>query len=358
MRRTTIRDVAERAGVGKVTVSYVLNGRSRSARISKETEAKVLAAAKELAYRPNAVARMLATQRTSILAVVFQYATLFAADSGFINQVMRGACFAAVEEGFDLMLHTKTVLSSDAEADVLTDGRVDGVLILRDPDDPTLANLIARDFPTVQFFTKSNHPNAAWVDADNTAGGRLAAEHLLSLGHRKFAMVAGPPGSAAANDRLNGFRGRLAESGLLLSDDHVVRVGNPLEVDALQSLFQREDRPTAIFAWADDVAIASMDLLASMGLRCPQDFSIVGFDSLDICNRCRPGLTSVAQPISEMAATAVRLLSQLVKGKTPVTRQVLFPLRLDVRGSTAPVAPTVPNEVNPYESARFSVHAD
>lgn len=358
MRRPTIRDVAQKAGVGKVTASYVLNGRSRSARISKETEAKVLAAARDLAYSPNAVARMLATQRTSIIAVVFQYGTLFAADSGFISQVMRGACGAAVEEGFDLMLHTKTVVSPEAEADVLTDGRVDGVLILRDPDDPTLSNLVARNFPTVQFFTKSNHPSAAWVDADNTAGGRLAAEHLLELGHREFGMVAGPQGSAAANDRLNGFRGRLAESGIVLSDERIVRVGNPQEVGAIEPLFTSATRPTALFAWADDVAIASMEAIQDLGLVCPTDVSIVGFDSLDICNRCRPGLTSVAQPIPEMAAAAVRLLSQLVKGETPVTRQLLFPLRLDVRGSTAPISPTVPNEVNPYESTLLSVHAD
>ena len=214
MRRTTIQDVANLAGVGKVTVSYVLNGQSKTARISDETAEKVLQAARDLNYRPNAVARMLATKETKTLAIVFQYGAYFSTWSSFTNEVMRGVCAATVELGYDLMLHTKHVGNPHTEADALADGRVDGVLILRDQDDATLKELLDRKFPVVQFFTRSDDSRAAWVDADNYYGGQLATRHLLELGHRRIAMIRGGAGSVSSNDRFNGYRDAMESAGV------------------------------------------------------------------------------------------------------------------------------------------------
>src|SRR5579862_1897178 len=213
-RRITIEDVARHAGVGKVTVSYVLNGRSKAARISEETRKRVLQVADELQYRPNAVARMLATKRSDTLAVVFQFGTYFSAWSSFTSEVMSGISEATVEEGCDLLLHTKQVRDALDEADALADGRVDGALVLRDEDDPTLVRLVEKGFNCVQFFTHSDGLDVPWVDCNNVLGGSLATEHLIALGHRKIAMVCGSLRSVSSNDRIAGFRSAMAAHGL------------------------------------------------------------------------------------------------------------------------------------------------
>ncbi len=327
--------MAKKAGVGKVTVSYVLNGHAKVARISEETQSRVKAAAHELSYRPNALARMLSKGRTDALAVVFQRGHFFAGWSGFTADVMRGVSTAAVEMGYDLMLHTRD-LTPDAEADALADGRIDGALVLRDEGDPLVAALGSRDLPCVQFFSRGQG-DAPFVDADNYSGGRLATRHLLELGHRQIAMVRGPQRSHSSNDRYVGYRDALEGAGVGVAPERVVSVPSALsDIEPVRRLMNAPDRPTALFCWSDEVALALLPMLRELGLRIPEDVSLVGFDSLAACERSVPALTSVHQPIFEMAAQATRLLAALVREETPAQRQILVPLSLDVRRSTAP----------------------
>ena len=334
-RRITIEDVARQAGVGKVTVSYVLNGRSRANRISEATETKVLAAAKQLNYRPNALARGLATRRTDTLAVVFQSGAYFTAWSGFTSEVMRGVADATVENNFDLMLHTKQVTGADEEAVALTDGRVDGVLILRDENDPTLLRLIETGFPCVQFFTRNEGLDIPWVDCNNVEGGRIATQHLLNLGHTKIGMVHGAKRSKSSNDRRIGYRTCLQERGGEVHDDWSVEYTD-LSADPAPviELFKKTNRPTALFVWSDDIALAIMHALRAAKISVPDDVSIVGFDSSAAATTAVPALTSVYQPVREMAAAATRMLIKLVRGEEIPTQDILFQPTLNVREST------------------------
>jgi LacI family transcriptional regulator len=324
--------------VGKVTVSYVLNGQSRTARISEETERKVLRSAEELGYRPNALARMLVTQRSDALAVVFQYGAFFSALSSFTSEAMRGVCAACVETGFDLMLHTKPADDPIAEACALMDGRVDGVLMLRDRDDPAISEISANKFPCVLFFTRSSDPSVPFVDSDNYSGGIMATRHLLELGHTKIGMVLGAPGSIAGTDRFNGYRAAMEGAGLEVRTDWLIR-NLGLDSSSFVQLLQREDRPTAFFVWSDDDAFLAMRLAQEFGLSVPSDLSIVGYDSSEACERSAPTLTSVRQPVFEMAHTATRLLVSLVRGQRPENARIVFPTDLDIRGSTAAPRP-------------------
>jgi len=334
VKRPTIRDVAERAGVGKVTVSYVLNGQSRSARISEATERRVIEAALELQYRPNALARMLATQRTDVLAVVFQQGSYFSTWSNFTSEVMRGVSAAAVELGYDLMLHTKEC-PPEQHADVLADGRVDGALVLRDEGDEVVRGLAKRGLPCVSFFCRASDVDLPYVDSDNVEGAAIAVQHLIDLGHKRIAMLRGPLRSTNACHRLDGYFNAMSSSGLFPRPDWVVS-----EMDCLQALMKRKERPTAIFVWADDVAFEVLLMLREMGLRVPEDVSVVGFDSVNACNQSVPPLTSVRQPVFDMASTATKLLAALIRGQAPEQTQILLPLVLDVRGSTAPCSST------------------
>ncbi len=334
MSRVTILDVAKRANVSKVTVSYVLNGHSVKERISSETSARVLKVAKELGYRPNAIARTLVTKRSEILAIVFQRGDFFSTWSGFTGEIMRGVSSAAVELGYDLMLHTKSV-TPEFEADALCDGRVDGALVLRDEGDPVLLGLLHHEFPCVQFFTRSEGSGAPFVDADNYAGGRLATRHLLDLGHQKIGMIRGSLRSTSSNDRYNGYRDALEGAGIGVGPERVLQVSPGSDMGPLAQLMRGPDRPTALFVWSDDVAFACIAMLKDLGLRVPEDVSVVGFDSLEACERCSPTLTSIRQPVFEMASEATRLLVSIIRGESAPRKQILFPLSLDVRGSTA-----------------------
>ncbi|MFQ3667359.1 MAG: LacI family DNA-binding transcriptional regulator [Fimbriimonadaceae bacterium] len=334
--RVTIADVARRAQVSKVTVSYVLNGRGGEARISPETASRVLAAARELNYSPNAVARMLVTKRTDVLAVVFQRGHFFSTWSSFIAEVMRGVSSAAVESGYDLMLHTKDV-SPESEAFVLSDGRVDGALVLRDEGDPILDGLLAAQLPFVQFFTRTDRPDCAYVDADNYAGGRLATRHLIDLGHRKIAMVRGSLRSTSSNDRFNGYRDALETAGIGVAPERVVSIPTPAsDFEVFTRLLESPDKPTAVFVWSDEIAFRCMEAARDLGLSIPDDLSVVGFDSLEACNRSAPPLTSVRQPVFEMAREATRALVAMIRDPDAPRPQMVFPLTLDVRSSTAP----------------------
>ena len=335
MKRTTIEDVARKAGVGKVTVSYVLNGHAAVARISEGTQERVRAAAHELNYRPNALARMLSTKRTNVLAVVFQRGHFFAGWSGFTAEVMRGISTTAVEIGYDLMLHTRD-LPADEEADALADGRIDGALVLRDEGDPLVGNLKNRDLPCVQFFSRGQ-ADIPFVDADNYSGGRMATRHLVELGHRRIAMVRGPQRSHSSNDRFVGYRDALEGAAIGVAMERVISIpSGHSDLEPLRRLMTSPDRPTALFFWSDEVALACMPMLREVGLRIPEDVSLVGFDSLSACDRAVPALTSVRQPIFEMASQATRLLGALAGKEDVEQRQILVPLTLDIRRSTAP----------------------
>jgi LacI family transcriptional regulator len=324
-QRATIADVAKLAGVGKVTVSYVLNGQGRTARISDETAKKILRAAEQLSYRPNAVARMLVTKRTDLIAVVFQRGDFFSSGSAFTAEVLRGVGAKAVETGFDIMLHTKEV-PSQTEADVLADGRVDGVLILRDEDDPTVVGLADRGLPCVRFFSRSHSADKPYVDADNYSGGRLATRHLIDLGHRRIGMVRGSLRSTSSNDRYNGYRDALEGAGIGVAPERVLSVSSTSsDFEPLLQLMKSKDRPTALFFWSDEIAVAGAACIRRIGLRVPEDVSIIGFDSLDVCNHSTPPLTSVRQPIFDIAQEATQLLVSLIRGEPAARQQIVYP---------------------------------
>lgn len=336
---TTIKDVAKRAGVSKATVSYVLNGREQHIRITDETKRRVLEAARELNYHPNGLARGLALKRTNTIALVMQYARMFSGWSGFTGTMMRGLTEAAFEAGVDLMLYTCDRPSPEQEAAALTDGRIDGALLLRDREDPLPGLLCRRGLPVLQIFARNEDRDVPYIDCDNRAIGRLAAEYLLGLGHRRILHLAGPKSSSAAFDRLTGFSEVLRDAGAPLKPEWCIEMTYAgASFDAVEQVLRRADRPSAIFAWADDVAIRLMAVAQSLGIRVPEELSVLGCDSTELCDHTTPALTSIRQPIREMAAQAVTLLVQRVRGEVDTLEPAVFAPAIDERASCAPCA--------------------
>lgn len=333
-RRITLEDVARRAGVSKVTVSNILNNRPTAVPISEATRQRVLAVVQELGYYPNAVARALARQRTDTIAIVLQFPAIFQGWSGFTNELMHGVSDKAIELGYDILLHTRAQPSVEREAHSLMDGRVDGALLLRDYDDPLSSLLAERDFPHVLFFTRSPRPDVCWVDCDNYKGARIAVEHLLAQGRTRIAHLAGPPRACSAADRLRGYRDTMEQHGLSIAPEWIIPAHyGGADLAPLMTLLLQPKRPDAIFAWSDEVAIRAMNLCKELGLSVPDDVAIVGFDSTQICEHTDPPLTSVRQPIYEMAATALEMLVKLIRHEPLAEPTRIFEPTLDIRGS-------------------------
>lgn len=334
IRRPTISDVAKLAGVSKVTVSYVLNGQSQSARISSATQEKVFGAAAHLGYTPSAIARSMVSGKSETLGVVFQHAQYFADPSDFMREVMHGVSLGAVSQGYDLLLHTKPFNDVLTEVAALTDGRVDGVLMLRNYDDETLNSLIKRGFPSVLFFTHA--ANAPSVDADNYQGGRLATEHLADLGHRNLGMICGHHYSTSGRERLAAFLDVLRERDLPIQPRSLLEPTPGEEVAEIREYLMRPDRPTGIFCFSDLYAFYVLKAANELGISVPDELSVVGFDSLESCEHSNPPLTSVRQPVIDIARAATELLISIVRGEPVEENAVLFPTSLDIRRSTAP----------------------
>ncbi len=342
-KAVTIKDVAARGGVSKTAVSYVLSGRETGVRISEETRGRVLAAARELGYHPNALARGLARQQTDTLALVMQFPSVFSGWSGFTNELMHGATDAATALGLDLLLHTKGLDSASQDAAALTDGRVDGALLLRDQDDPLPACLAERGFPFVQIFSRPSllseiFDTSCFVDCDNVAGAFLAVDYFWSLGHRRIGHLSGSPHSAAAADRLRGWREALTAHGVVPKPEWecgMTYAGSDFSL--FIAMMARPDSPTAIFAWSDDVAVRAIRVLREqLGLRVPEDISVLGFDGTEMCDHTLPRLSSVRQPVYAMAARGVETLAALLRREPLPERHVIFTPALAMRDSCGP----------------------
>lgn len=333
--RVTITDVARRAGVSKVTVSYVINGREGRVRISDETRQRIREAIRELGYRPNALARALTQQRTSTIGVVMQYAAIFGGWSGFILELLHGASHEAIEQQYDLMMYTGAHGDDvEHETNAVMDGRIDGALLLRDIDDPLSDILADSGFPHVLIFTRSRRPDVYYVDCDNVKGGYMATKHLLNLRHRAIVHLRGSSHSAPALDRWHGYVQAMREEGIEPGEGWVIEMPGPLsDVTPLVALLRASNRPTAIFAWSDDVAIRAMQVVREIDLRIPEDVAVVGYDSTEVCNHTDPPLTSVRQPIYEMAREGVRTLVRLINGERPRRLARVFEPTLDIRRS-------------------------
>ena len=325
-RRTVTRaDVARLAGLSTAVVSYVLSGSDRP--VSEASRARVLAAVEALGYRPNAAAQALSRGRSTMI--------------GFIVPDQRNPFFAEMMSAVDgaahahdlmvltLNAHERRSVDGDEIAG-LTSQQMEGI-ISADALTPQELTIIERNrIPLVyvnQFTARPGHPT---FSTDYIAGSRLAVEHLLSLGHRRIAFVGN---ESPLDTRESGWRRALADAGVpagpVFHSEYSLRGG----YEAGLQVADRRDELTAVFAASDQVATGLLTALHERGVDIPGEVSVVGFDGTPEAAYTWPALTSVSQPVHEMANDAVALL---VSGElSPMFRN--YPAELVVRASTGPV---------------------
>ncbi len=332
-RGSTIKDVAARAGVGIGTVSRVLNDHPA---VSVETRSRVQAAMTALHYQPSRVARALSRRRTGTIAVVVPFFTHPSA-----VERLRGVLAALDETAFEVVLYSVDHADRRREPlSRLSRRDADGLLILTlPPSEAELASLRARAMPTVAVDVELDGiPN---IVVDDIEGGRLAARHLLSLGHERIGYFGDEVdirfGFTSAQRRRAGFESELAGAGHPLAGALSREcMHEPAAIERCAAeLLGMDAPPTAIFAYSDAKALALLEAASRLGLRVPDDISIMGFDDIEVARHV--GLTTVRQPLFESGYSGATMLLDLLHGTTTSAR---VSLTLDVieRRTTGPVA--------------------
>ncbi|MER6206987.1 MULTISPECIES: LacI family DNA-binding transcriptional regulator [unclassified Streptomyces] len=340
-RRPTLEEVAARAGVGRGTVSRVING---SPRVSDATRAAVEAAVAELEYVPNTAARALAANRTDAIALVVpEPETRFFAEPYF-SDMLKGVGTQLADTELQLLL---IFAGSDRErqrlAQYLAAHRVDGVLLVSvHADDPLPDLLAALEIPAVISGPRSATEPLTSVDSDNYGGARSAVEHLLSRGRTRIAHITGRLDVYGAQRRVDGYRAALLDAGHEV-DEHLIQPGDFTEEGgrrAMTELLLRRPDVDAVFAGSDVMAAGARQVLREEGRRIPDDVALVGYDDSAIARHMDPPLTSVRQPIEEMGRSMIDLLLAEIADRRPAAtrgperRQAVLATELVTRASS------------------------
>jgi DNA-binding LacI/PurR family transcriptional regulator len=321
-------DVAARAGVSRALVSLVMRG---SPKVSDHRRLAVIDAARELGYRPNAVARSLAERRSKTFGVVINdLHNLFFAD------VVDGVHGEATDNGFRLLLNAAWRTEADEERaiEAFLEHRVDAVILLGSRVSHRVLAGVAAAVPLVVIGTELDGIDV--VVNDDERGGELVVEHLVGLGHTGIVHVDGGPGAGAAKRR-RGFVMAMEARGLapsVIEGDFTDESG----ARAAEVLLARQEPPTAVFCANDLAAVAAIDRFEDAGLSVPGDISVVGYDNTSIAGLNHIGLTTVNQPRHQMGRVAVRCaLERLDRGRREAVAHVLEP-ELIVRSTSGPPA--------------------
>jgi DNA-binding LacI/PurR family transcriptional regulator len=325
-RQARSQDVAKLAGVSRTTVSFVLNN-VPGVKITQETRQRVLEASRELNYYPTAAARSLASGKTQRIGLILGEGQKRLSADAFLPTFLQGVTASVHRRGYLLVLQmAEDVPSHEAYVRLIREQQVDG-LIISGPrsDDPLLSELADDRFPLL-LHGRLDDCHLPCVDVDNKAGAYQAVTHLIGLGHQRIGFVSNAPLSyAGAQDRFAGYRQALTEHDLPLDDDLVRTAAFLPETGqaAMEELLALPERPTAVFAASDVVAIGVMGAIQAAGFKIPGDVAVVGFDDIFLAAHTQPPLTTVRVPAYGLGWTSAEVLIALIEGDEEVSAVTL-----------------------------------
>ncbi|WP_394436707.1 LacI family DNA-binding transcriptional regulator [Streptomyces sp. SGAir0957] len=330
----TLEEVAARAGVGRGTVSRVIND---APGVRSSTRDAVRRAIAELGYVPNLAARSLAVRRADAVALVMMESDWRLFGEPFFSEIVRAVGNALADSGMQLLL---TLIRSETERQRFVayarGGRVDGVLLMSVRAQDPLPDMLAdAGLPTVLLGRRTGEECVTYVDADNVGGARAAVSHLLDSGCRTIAAITGPLDMYVAQCRLRGYREALRQAGvadvpsLIVEGDFTEERGRLAMADLI------EQHPTldGVFAASDTTAAGALAALHAAGRRVPDDVKVIGFDDFPLAERTNPKLTTVRQPVDEIGRTMVRLLEEEMREPATAWRHVILRTELVLRDS-------------------------
>jgi LacI family transcriptional regulator len=331
-KRITMRQIAARAHVSVGTVSHVINN---TAGVREPVRRRVLEAIERLGYQPSLLARGLRRNQTTIIGVIIPDIS-----NPFFPLVVRGVEDIAYQNSYRLMLCNA---DNDAQKeqvyfDELRAYRMAGLIVIPSANSRLVAAAgTAGELPVICLDRCPEGWKGDSITVDNAEGAYQATRYLLGLGHRGIAAIAGQLHVTSAVERLKGFKRALRESGITIAPEYIQegRFDRLSGYEKSLMLLQFSPRPTAIFAANDLVALGVLAAMRELGLRCPEDVSLAGFDDLEIASFTNPALTTVAQPAYQMGARAAALLFERLRGENLPAQHIVMNTSLKVRDSTA-----------------------
>lgn len=342
----TIRDVAREAGVSIATVSYVLN--NKSAAISEDTRQLVWDAVQKTGYMPNVTARNLRSSESRLIGYAWHELP-----NDQVNPVLDRFTYflARTAEAAGYHILTFTYAADDplpVYDELIRTGRVDAFVIGSTLlNDPRIEFLMEQEFPFVSFGRSNPEWDFTWVDTDGRKGVRDATEYLISMGHRRIAIAGWPEDSLTGEFRMQGYFDALQAHKIPMRSEFIFR-GEHSEQTGRDAVAQwmtlpPRERPTAVVAISDLIAIGVMNEAESRGMIIGRDLSVIGFDDAPMSQYLRPALTTLRQPIPEIAARLITLLEEMLRRKrggraAPKHRHVLLPPTLIERDSCGPAS--------------------
>ncbi len=335
MRKASkLSEVAKIAGVSPITASRAIRGVGY---VSEAARERILAAAAQLDYTPDMLARRMRGEKSRLIGVfVNNYG------SQVLHEITKAISAEARARGYDILLFNAERFDRPGrqETSDMLGKLCDGLLLLMPNAADNYLNVVERQrMPCVFVSFDARAMQLPVVALENRAGARAAVEHLLALGHRRIAFIAGTGATGQSAERQKGYIDSLEAAGLavdpaLMEEGAFAQTGGHAATGRLLAL---PDPPTAIFAANDEMAFGAIDAIHSRGLKVPGDISVIGFDDIPIASHIFPPLTTMRQPLDAMAAAAVAEVVDLIEGGDIGPRRIAFPLELVVRKSTGPV---------------------
>lgn len=334
LNKSTLQYIADKAKVSRMTVSRVFSDKNN---VSKKTADKIKRIAQKVGYHPNLIARSLSIRESKTIGVFVPKAPHLFLDI-YITQIISGISDVTQEHDYRLMLFPIDYkkVKSDLYLSIARSHLVDGIILIKTKvNDVGIGDLKTINFPYILVNHRNNSYN--FVDASNVKGVKLAIEHLYNLGHRKIAFVTGSLNETNAIDRLNSYKKTLKSLRLPFKKEWVINgeFSKEKAYEATKELFKSKILPTAIFCSDDYMATGVMEKIKELKLSVPKDFSIVGFDDIEIASYMSPSLTTVHQPMSKIGEKSAQLLFDLINKKIKPPIHEFLDVDLIVRQSTS-----------------------
>jgi len=328
----TINDVARKAGVSTTTVSHIING---TRYVSDELKVKVEAAIRELGYRPNSLARGLRRGESKTLGLIVPDNS-----NPFFAEILRSIENIGYEHGYAVILCNSDddIKKEISYTELLVAKQVDGIVFITTNNScEHLQEIIDEGIPIVVIDRDIPLSGTDVLLVDNFHGGYMATRYLIELGHRRIACITGPSLLNPSADRVNGYKQALSEAGIpenpawIVTGDFQYRGGEL----GIEQLLQLDERPTAVFACNDMMALGALRGLRKAKLSVPRDISLIGFDDISLTSVVSPALTSVAQPLHEISRLAFELLIERIqqKGENHEAKRIVLPTQIVERES-------------------------
>jgi LacI family transcriptional regulator, repressor for deo operon, udp, cdd, tsx, nupC, and nupG len=325
-----IQQVAKQAGVSVATVSRVLN---RQNTVSAKTKMRVEEAIKKLNYEPSLLGRNLRTSESRLLLILIPTIS-----NPFYLEIIKGIEQVAISQNYNILLceTDSNPKKENIYFDLVRKKMADGIISMDPAVNVETLKKLAENYAIIQCSEYEECTGIPYVTIDNEEASYRAVKHLIQIGHKKIALMNSDEKYLFARQRKMGYKRALEENGITLKNEYIIptqRLGFENGQQAMKKILNLQDRPTALFAVSDLLAIGALKEINAAGLHVPNDIAVVGFDKIDFSNMTNPTLTTIAQPMKRMGSVAARMLIEKIKGEE--VESIILDHELVIRESTS-----------------------